>query len=206
MSHNRHIIRAAKVISTIFSPFYFSFLAFLVLLFFSYLRYTPWFFRLYVLAMVYLMTIAAPRFCIYLYRKINGWTHHQMGERERRFVPYILSIISYTALLHMIYDMCMPRYTLRIIICALIIQILCALCNFFFKVSTHAAATGAAIGMLIAFSVLFQFNPIIPLSFAILINGLVCSSRLILLQHKLLDTTIGTLLGIVCGFLCVVLF
>lgn len=205
MPHNRTIVRTAKYISVIFSPFHFPILAFIPLLFFSYLSYTPWLFRLSVLAMVYMMTLAAPRFCIYLYRKINGWTHHQIGERERRFVPYIISIISYGALLYFMYEMCMPRYTLRIILCALIIQILCAICNIFFKVSTHAAASGAAIGILIAISPYFHFNPIWFICLLILINGLVCTSRLVLLQHKLRDTTIGTILGIVCGFLCLVL-
>ncbi|MBQ5370126.1 MAG: hypothetical protein IIU50_01070 [Bacteroidaceae bacterium] len=206
MSRNRHIIHTAKVISVIFSPFYFPIVAFIPLLFLSYLRYTPWFFRFYVLALVYLLTIAAPRLGIYLYRKVNGWTHHQMGERERRFVPYIISIVSYAVLLYFMYDMCMPRYTFRIILCALIIQILCAICNIFFKVSTHAAASGATIGILTAFSFYFHFNPIIAIAAAILINGLVCTSRLVLLQHKLLDTTLGTLIGIVCGFLCIILF
>jgi membrane-associated phospholipid phosphatase len=39
-----------------------------------------------------------------------------------------------------------------------------------------------------------------------LINGLVCTSRLVLLQHKLLDTTLGSLVGLACGFLSIVLF
>jgi membrane-associated phospholipid phosphatase len=206
MSSNRLIIRAAKVISSIFSPFYFSFWIFLFLLFFSYLRFTPWILRLYVLAMVYVMTIAAPRFGIYLYCKINGWTHHNISERERRFVPYIISILCYGVLLYVMYVMRMPEYTLRIISCGLIVQILCAICNLFIKVSSHAAASGAAVGILIAFSFHFFFNPTIVIAIAILINGLVCTSRLVLLQHKLLDTTLGSLVGLACGFLSIVLF
>ena len=93
------IVLTAQVVSLIFSPFYLPVMAFVPLLAFSYLNMLPIATKLVLLAMVYVFTILIPRFAIYLYRKFNGWTRHQLGKRERRFVPYLLSIASYAALL-----------------------------------------------------------------------------------------------------------
>ena len=50
-----------------------------------------------------------------------------------------------------------------------------------------------------------NFNPLSWLCLCILLCGLVGTARLILRQHKLIDIGLGTLLGILCGFFCVLL-
>lgn len=205
MSRNKLLILSAQAVSLLFSPFYMPVIAFGVLLFFSYLSYTPWSYRLGILATVYLFTVILPRLCIFAYRKINGWTRHQMGRRERRFVPYIISIFSYGLLLYLMDLHRMPRFTLGVIVCALAVQTVCALANTFLKVSTHAAASGAMIGLLLAFSLLFHFDPTFWLCCCTILNGLVCTARLILRQHTLMDLWAGTLIGILCGFFSITL-
>lgn len=205
MMNNKFIILMAQTVSLVFSPFYMPTLAFLMLLIFSYLNLMPWSFRLLLLLMVYSLTVILPRLCIYLYRKINGWTRHQMGKRERRFVPYIISILSYGLLLYLMDMQKMPRFTMGVIICALSIQVVCALVNIGLKVSTHAAASGGTIGLLMAFSLMFHFDPTFWLCCATLLNGLVCSARLILRQHTLADLWAGTVIGVLCGFFSITL-
>lgn len=205
MMNNKFIILMAQTVSLVFSPFYMPTLAFLMLLIFSYLNLMPWSFRLLLLLMVYSLTVILPRLCIYLYRKINGWTRHQMGKRERRFVPYIISILSYGLLLYLMDMQKMPRFTMGVIICALSIQVACALVNIGLKVSTHAAASGGTIGLLMAFSLMFHFDPTFWLCCATLLNGLVCSARLILRQHTLTDLWAGTVIGVLCGFFSITL-
>lgn len=156
---NKYLILTAQVISMLFSPFYFPVVAFIVLLIFSYMKLFPLGYKISLLAMVYLFTIVMPRLGIYVYRRINGWTRHQLGRRERRFVPYLLSIVSYACLLFLMQRMHMPRFTLSIIITALVLQIICALLNSFVKISTHSAAAAGVVGMLLAFSMLFAFDP-----------------------------------------------
>lgn len=194
---NRILIITAQVISQIFSPFYLPVMAFIVLLFFSYLRYTQWTYNLQIVGMVYLFTVLVPRLAIYLYRKFNGWTRHQLSRRERRLVPYGLSIASYAVLLFMMNAQSMPRFTLGIVAGALSIQILCALITPWLKVSTHAAAAGGVIGTVMAFSLILRFNPTEALSWSILLTGLVCTARLILRQHTLTEVGVGVVIGIV---------
>ena len=169
---NRYLILTAQVISVVFSPFYLPVVAFIVLLFFSYMSYTSWQYNAQVIGMVGLFTVILPKLAIYAYRKINGWTRHQLSRRERRIVPYILSISSYTTLLYMMDHMRMPRFTLGIVAGALAIQIVCALINPWLKVSTHAAASGGVIGAVMAFSLILNFDPTNALCLAVLLSGL----------------------------------
>ncbi len=199
----RYILLSAKVISLVFSPFYLPVTAFIVLFFFSYLSYTSWEYGLQVITMVYVFTVALPRLAIYGYRKLNGWTHHQLSRRERRIVPYVLSIINYSALLYLMGQMRMPRFTLGIVAGALAIQVVCAIVNPWIKVSTHAAASGGVIGAVLAFSLILNYDPTGGLCLSILWAGVVCTARLLLRQHTLREIGLGVLIGIVCGVICI---
>ena len=197
---NRSIILAARVISLVFSPFYLPVAAFLYLLFFSYLKYTSWSYRALVLGLVYVFTVLVPLVLIYFYRKVNGWTRRELSRRERRIVPYVLSITSYAVLFYLMENLRMPRFMLGIVAGALVIQVVCALVNPWVKVSTHAAAAGGVIGTIIAFSLIFGFSLILPLCLGILLAGVVCTARLILRQHSLIDLALGLFIGVVCAF------
>lgn len=193
------LVLSAQVISLIFSPFYLPLVAFVALFIFSYLHMLPPITKLLLIVIVYFFTVLLPRWTIFLYRKLNGWTRHQLSKRERRYIPYVMSIISYSTLLYLLYSFHMPRFTLGIIAGALIIQVFCALVNSLIKVSTHAAASGGVIGALMAFSIIFNFNPISWLCLTILLSGLVCTARLILREHTLSELGWGVVIGIFSG-------
>lgn len=202
---NRYIVRTAQGISLIFSPFYLPVMAFVFLFFFSYLSYATWTYSLEVIGMVYLFTVLLPKLGIFVYRRLNGWTRHHLSRRERRIVPYILSIASYAILLGLMDYLRMPRFTLGIVAGALGIQITCAVINPWMKVSTHAAASGGLIGALTAFAMMLHFNPTPWLCIGILLSGVVCTARLVLRQHTLGELGLGVAVGIVNGFLALLL-
>ncbi len=197
------LVLTAQVISVVFSPFYLPVVAFVALFLFSYLNMLPFFTKLVLTFIVYAFTVVLPHVTIMLYRRLNGWTRHQLGKRERRYVPYVLSIVSYAALLYLLYSLHMPRFTLGVITGALAIQLVCALLNTWIKVSTHAAASGGVVGALIAFSMIFSFDPTGWLCLTILLSGMVCTARLILRQHTLREMGWGVVVGLVCGFVCI---
>ena len=105
----------------------------------------------------------------------------------------------------MLYKLHMPRFTLGVIAGALTIQIVCTVLNSRVKVSMHAAASGGVIGALMAFSLIFSFNPTGWLCLTTLLCGMVCTARLILRQHTPRDLGWGVLVGVICGFCCIVL-
>lgn len=203
--NNKYIVLTAQFVSLLFSPFYLPVMAFMVLFVFSYLNMLPLSYKAVLLGEVYVFTVLVPRFAIFLYRKLNGWTRRELGHRERRYVPYVLSITSYAALLYLMYRLHMPRFTLGIVTGALAIQVACSLVNPWIKVSTHSAAAGGVVGALMAFSFIFSFDPTAWLCLAIILTGLVSTSRLILRQHTLGEVGAGVLTGVICGFACILI-
>lgn len=202
---DKYIIWAARIVSFVFTPFYFPVLGFLALFSFSYLNLLPLSYRVIMLVMVYVFTVLLPWFTIYLYRRINGWTSHQLSAREKRVVPYILSITSYGCCLYLMNRLHLPRFMMGIIVGALVIQVVCALLNNWVKVSTHTAAAGGVMGALLAFSALFSFDPTWWLCLCILFTGAVGSSRIILRQHNLRQIGLGVAVGFCCGLLSILL-
>ena len=89
---DKTLIRTAKVISVMFTPFSIPFMAFLILFVFSYLRIMPLQYKLIVLGVVYCFTILMPTLTIFLFRKINGFSPEDLTERKRRYIPFILTI------------------------------------------------------------------------------------------------------------------
>ena len=199
------LVMTAQAISILYAPFYLPVVAFIVLFMFSYLNMLPLATKAVLTLVVYFFTLLLPHIAIYAYRKINGWTRHQMSRRERRFVPYIMSIVRYAALPYLLYSIPMPRFTLGVIGGALTIQIVCAIVNSRIKISTHAAASGGVIGALMAFSFIFAFNPTWWLCLTVLLCGMVCTARLILRQHTYAEIGWGVAVGLVSGFISVLL-
>lgn len=200
-----YIIRTARVFSAIFRPYYMPVVGFIGLFSFTYLSLLPFNFKLFILLAIYCFTILIPQICIFCYRKINGWAPHQIRIQANRTIPYAISIISYVACLWLMYHMHLPRYMCGIIVAALLIQASCATINIWWKISTHSAGAGGIIGALLAYSTLFDFNPINWLCILILISGVVGSSRMLLRQHTLGQVIGGTLLGTVLGFIGIII-
>ena len=196
----KNIILAARVLSMVFTPFYLSLVGLIALFTFSYLSLMPWAYMLTVLALVYMFTILVPTLLIHFYRNYHGWTLIELGKKERRVVPYLLSIVSYFVCYYVMHRFNIPHFMSNILMAALVIQILCALINVWWKISTHTAAIGGVTGALQAFSMIFGFNPIGWLCVVIILAGMVGTSRMILRQHSLRQVCYGFLLGLVAAY------
>ena len=198
---DRSLIRTARVISVIFTPFSIPFLAFLILFLFSYLRIMPIQYKLIVLGVVYCFTILMPTLTIFLFRKINGFSPEDLGERKRRFMPFLLTITSYVFCLVMMHRLNIPWYMTGIILAALIMMVICIVVNLKWKLSEHMAGVGAIVGGLVSFSALFGYNPVWWLCLFILIAGVLGTARIILQHHTLGEVLVGFAVGLICSLL-----
>lgn len=202
----KEIIFTAKVLSVLFTPFYLPILGLLILFIFSYLSLLPLTYKLFLLLMFYLFTVSLPTALIRFYRRYQGWTLIELGSRERRAIPYVISIFSYLLCYYIMAATHVPHFMGSILIAALVIQVACAIINLFIKISTHTAAIGGVTGALLAFSVIFSFNPVWWLCIVLLLAGMVGTSRMILRQHSLRQVVLGYLAGVACSFVSVLLF
>lgn len=194
------------MLSVVFTPFYLPIIGLLSLFIFSYLSLLPWTYKLFLLLMFYLFTVFVPTALIRFYRRYQGWTLIELGSRERRVIPYVISIFSYLVCYYIMAATHVPHFMGSILIAALVIQIACAIINLFIKISTHTAAIGGVAGALLAFSVIFSFNPVWWLCIVLLLAGMVGTSRMILRQHSLRQVVLGFLAGVACSFVSVLLF
>ena len=187
----------------LFTPFYLPIVGIALLFLFSYLNIFPWSYKIQVLLMVYLFTVMLPALLIHVYRRYQGWNLIELGHREKRMIPYILSIISYFTCVYVMERLHMPHFMGSIIVAALAVQIVCALINIWWKISTHTAAIGGVAGALFAFAYYLGFNPVWWLCLVIIVAGMVGTSRMILRQHSLSQVVGGFAVGFICAALAI---
>lgn len=203
MRSEKQLILTARIISMLFTPFYLPMVGLAVLFSFSYLNIFPWSYKIEVLIMAYLFTILLPTVMIHIYRRYQGWTLIELGHRERRMIPYIISILCYFTCIYLMEHLHMPHFMGSIVVAALMVQIVCALINVWWKISTHTAAIGGMGGALFAFAEYLNFNPVWWLCIVFLVAGIVGTCRMILRQHSLPQVVAGFWVGFVCAAMAI---
>lgn len=142
------------------------------------------------IGMVLLPTLLVP-----LYRYIQVISSYLMDKREERFVPltvtFALYLLTYFFLNRLPVSSSVPGFALAASI-AILVNLIVLLK---WKISSHAIGIGGIVGLVM---VLFKHNPISPLwvVIALVIAGLVCTSRLILNAHSPAQVYAGLLTGL----------
>ena len=185
----------------VFTPFYLPIVGLAALFFLSYLSLMPLAYKLQVLTLVYFFTILLPTVLIHMYRKYQGWNLIELGHKERRMVPYVISILCYFFCVYIMDMLHIPHFMGTIVSAALAIQIVCALINVWWKISTHTSAIGGVAGALFVFGEFFGFNPVWWLCLVLVLAGILGTARMILRQHSLSQVVAGFLVGLVCSVL-----
>ena len=189
----------SQILSAIFNPFLVPLYAFVLLFTFTYLNIMPLQYVAFVLAIVGSFTLLVPWIFISLYKWMNQWTAQELSKRKRRFIPYLLTMMSYTTCLILMQRMHFPYYFCSIIIAALLCMLICTLINLFGRISIHLAGCGMFIGGLLAYSILLFFNPVWWLCGFILLAGIRGTARISYHQHTLWEVIAGFVVGMFCG-------
>lgn len=191
----------SNLLSAIFHPLLIPLFAFGLLFVFTYLNIMPIQYVAFVLCIVATFTLLSPLLFIALYKWMNKLSMEKLSERKRRFVPYLLTMMSYATCLLTMHKMHFPHYFSGIIVAALISLAICMLLNFRWKVSIHLAGCGLLISGLIAYSLLFYFNPVWWLCGFILLSGIQGTARISYHQHTLFEIFAGFIVGMFCGII-----
>lgn len=202
---NRTLLILAQYTSLIFTPFYLPIMGLMALFIFSYLNMLPLMYKAMVLLIVYIFTILLPHTLIHLYRHYQGWSVLKLVTREGRMIPYIISIASYFACFYLMNTLHLPHFMSSIVVAAIAIQIICAIINNWWKISTHTAAIGGTTGALTAFSIIFGFYPLWWICILILLAGIVGTGRMLLRLHSLGEIVGGYIVGVMAGFIAVMM-
>ena len=193
--------KLSDILSAIFHPLLIPLFAFGLLFVFTYLNIMPIQYIAFVLSIVATFTLLAPLLFISLYKRMNHLSMEDLSERKKRFIPYILTMMSYATCLLTMYKMHFPYYFSSIIVAALMSLIICTLLNFRWKISIHLAGCGLLISGLIAYSFLFYFNPVWWLCGLILLSGFQGTARISYHLHTLFEIFAGFIVGMFCGII-----
>jgi hypothetical protein len=191
--------KASHVLSAIFNPFLVPSYAFVLLFAFTYLNIMPIQYVLFVLSIVASFTIISPWLFNCLYKWMNKWSMREINERKKRFIPYLLTLMSYGTCFILMHRMHFPTYFSGIIAASLMCMGICALLNLRWRMSIHLAGCGMFIGGLLAYSLLFLFNPVWWLCGFILLTGIQGTARISYHQLTLLEVIVGFVVGMFCG-------
>lgn len=197
----KSLLGIAKLVSIVCTPFTIPTISFLVLFLFSYLRIMPMQFKMIVTGIVFCFTIMMPLLTIYLFRKIHRLDSAELSNRNRRYMPYLLTILSYIFCFVMMHRLNIPWYMTGIILASLLVMIIFLIVNLKWKLSEHMGGVGGVVGGLISFSALFGYNPVWWLCFFIIIAGVLGSARIVLSHHKLGEVLFGFAIGLICALL-----
>lgn len=122
----------------------------------------------------------------------------ELNQREQRFMPLLLTIISYTFCTFIMLKRGLPWYLNGIILASLMILIILLIINARWRVSEHMAAIGGVLAGIIAFSDLFLYNPIKWICAFVLIAGALGTARIILKHNNLGEIFAGFIIGLSC--------
>ncbi len=197
----RWMLTCARYVSAVFRPSLYPTVAFLVLMNCTYLSMLPFLFRLYVLALIFGLTVLFPYITVLnTFKRLKGDTLWRSGIRRRLLVGAIYALYYLVAIV-IVWDMSLPSYTLAVLVIALCVLVVCSVIRIKWWICGHSASVGAFIGALVAYAPFFGINPVWWLCVFIAISGLVSSSRMLLRRHTLIQVISGTWVGICCGFI-----
>lgn len=194
--------RAAKIISYIFHPVFLPSYSLLLLfnlkLYFSFgLTLKS---QITLLAFVIVTTVIFPLLIIFMLKKHGLISAVEMGTREDRRLPYVLTSIFYFITYNMFQHLQLPGIYSGYMLGATIILITAIIINFWWKISTHLLGIGGIFGMTAGLSVNLAADLLFLLMTAAFIAGLVGSARLKTDAHKPSEVYAGFIIGSVIMF------
>ena len=130
---------------------------------------------------------------------INSWS---MNERRERTLPLIITTFFYGITSYMIFRLPVPLSLKTFIMATAMLALLVTIINFTWKISIHSVGAGALSAIVLLLSLRVYYHPEIHLIAAVLISGLILTSRLKLNEH--VPSQVWT--GFIAGFAGLILF
>ena len=206
LKEEQHIILRffAHFFSVVFHPLFIPFyvVAFLVYWHPSYFSGFHYSTKLKLLLSTAINTVFFPAFAILVMKGLGFVKSITLPTQQDRIGPYLSSMIFYfwAARVFFKYQPALPTILAVFMTGVFLTTAVALIANIFHKISMHAIGCGGMIGI---FIIIMNSNSMLmtwPLSIALLITGLVCTSRLIVSDHSPKDIYTGLAVGLICQF------
>lgn len=203
--HRHRALRfGATLLSYIFHPVFVPVYVMAFLLFVQPFLFVGYEYRQKILVLLQslLMFTFFPLVSVALLRALNFISSIKLKERKDRIIPFIISNIWYFWIWYVWRNLPeMPRETVVFAMSVFLASSIGLLFNIYMKISMHAIAIGTAVAFLTALSFQYDIGFGLYLSIAMLAGGAVCTSRLILNDHRPAEIYWGIATGVMAVIL-----
>jgi hypothetical protein len=155
-----------------------------------------------VLLLVAINAFAFPLIAVLLLKALGFIDSVLLKTQKDRIIPYIASMTFFFWTQYVLREQnFVPRILVAFMFGVFISSSAALIANIYFKISMHAIGMGGLLGL---FLVIMQQNTMLmtaPLTLALLITGIVCTSRMIVSDHRPKEMYAGLLVGLACQFI-----
>lgn len=152
-----------------------------------------------ILLLVAINAFAFPVIAILLLKGLGFIESVFLKTQKDRIIPYIASMTFFFWTQYVLREQnFVPRILVAFMFGVFISSSAALIANIYYKISMHAIGMGGLLGLLL---VIMQQNTMLmtgPLTVAFLITGIVCSSRMIVSDHRPKEIYAGLLVGLIC--------
>lgn len=203
--HSVIVTALAKIISIVFHPLFIPLYVayYLVFVHDSYFTGYSDKARSWVLIRIALNMVFFPAITVLLLKGVGFIDSIYLRSQKDRIIPYMAAGIFFFWMYLVFRNQTeIPQILTAFTFGAFLASSVALIANIYFKISMHAIGCGGMIGLMI---VVLNTNPsspfTLPLMIAIFITGLVCTSRLIVSDHRPGDIYTGLFVGFFCQFI-----
>ncbi|HPI67938.1 MAG TPA: hypothetical protein PLX41_01070 [Bacteroidales bacterium] len=197
----------AKIISVVFHPILMPLYGLLVIFFApTILAYLPPAAKRILFLIVLIDNVIVPLSLMPYLRYRNIITSWAISERKERVLPLIITSLLYAFTVYLLHRFSIPFFIKSFTLATLIVSVSLTLVNFRWKISIHSAGMGGLISLIVVLSLKMHVSLIGCLIGAVLLAGVVMTSRLYLKSHTPAEVWSGFFLGLlVSGAVLVIL-
>lgn len=198
----------ASALSIIFSPLLMATYGVSLAMVLSFLCFIPTATKLTVILETFLATTAIPVIGIFILSRLKVISDPKLNERRDRTFPYLIETACFIGLAVYLNHINAPAWLSLFLIGGAVALVVLTVVNRWWKISGHATGMGGLCALV--FYLMLSGNSIYDLQWeflvAVLLAGLVCSSRVILGRHTLGQVTAGFFNGFLWVILLPMLF
>jgi membrane-associated phospholipid phosphatase len=155
---------------------------------------------------IFINTFLFPMISLFIMKKLDFISSFHLPDRKERIIPYIAIIAFYFWTYLVVKNLGVGALINDILFGVCISVFLVFFFNGFFKISAHATASGAFVGLSIFLAFHSVYNLELLLMIIVLLAGLIGSSRLYLAAHNSFEIYSGYLVGLAGQFLSFMVF
>ncbi len=185
-------------ISWVLHPFLLPLYMILLLLTQTVFSHYPTNVKFYLLWVVVLYAMLIPLLSLGVLRSLGRISDFRIDNRRERLLPLLIGTVCYVLCAITLAKIPSAIFLRKFMLAAACCELMCLVVSYYWKISLHLTAMGAAVALLVVMNVIGVGNMIVPLMITILAAGTLASARLYLGCHNGYQIFAGF-----CGGFCI---